>query len=86
MVQSQALPLHGGKRGEEEKDIQMDRARWGRLSGDGTSWTLLAASVLAEQRPGRGRAGVVKWLACADASREGTRPARCAGVGSDALV
>ena len=37
----------------------MDRARWGRLSGDGTSWTLLAASVLAEQRPGRGRAGVV---------------------------
>ena len=29
MVQSQALPLHGGKRGEEEKDIQMDRASGG---------------------------------------------------------
>ena len=27
-----------------------------------------------------------KWPACADASREGTRPARCAGVGSDARV
>ena len=36
--------------------------------------------------PGRGRAGVIKWPACADASREGTRPARCAGVGSDARV
>ena len=63
----------------------MDRARWGRLSGVGTSWTLLAASVLVfasslsrDQGGARGRGQVA---ACADEGGDTASTLRRSGLG-----